>query len=721
MKKGLIIVCLTICIIMISYNAFADSKVVVFVADGMDLLEIEESDTAYFNKVFKEGASALLTTRTAGALSSENMYLTLGSGARARTSLAGALSFNALEQYKGVKARDIYQRRTGKKIDSGLVSLEQAFLKQHNLASQYGSEIGFLGSELEEMGFATTVLGNSDIWQKSRRQVALIGFNQQGYINQGDIGQKMSLKNDQYPSGYLTNKGYLIEEFNNYLPTSDLIIIESGDTSRIEAVDDLLAREQFKTAKKEAISRVDNLLGMVYNNFDFEKDYLVVVSPKPSKASMSRGNRLGFIVIVGPGMEGALFSTSTRRKALVNNLDFAPAIISFLASKDQLNKENPLSAKELTTNQISFLTEMKELVKKTFSWRPRLIKGFISMQILILVLACIYLINNNSKLNRIIAYFSLLLLWVPLFFLLSSFFISSNILIFILGLSISSLCLVITLLKFNLSKFALILPSFLLVLLLGLDLILNLNLIQTSIFGYSPVIAARFYGIGNEYMGFLVGASTICFFLLIELLNDKFKLDKKIIISGYLLFSFFVLFLLGHPQLGANFGGFLTMLAVILLILFYLLDYKLDAANILKLFGLALCLLIIFLLFNYSDSLAERSHIGESLVSVIEDGPDELLSIISRKLAMNLKLFQWTIWTRILLAFIIFLIAILKHPVPKIDKIVDQYSYLSKGIYALLLSSIVAILINDSGVVAAATLLFYPIFTLLYLHIELNQ
>ena len=721
MKKGLIIVCLAVFIIMISYEVFANPKVVVFMADGMDLLEIEESDTAYFDKVFKQGASALLTTRTAGALSSENTYLTLGSGARARTSMAGALSFNDSEYYQGVKAIDIYQRRTGKQIDNGLISLEHAFLKQYNLASQYGTEIGFLGSKLEESGLKTTVLGNSDIWQEPRRQIALIGFNQQGYINQGDIGQKMSLKNDQYPSGYLTNKDYLFQKFNDFLPKSDLLIIESGDTSRIEAVEDSLAKKQFNSAKKKAISRVDNLLGMVYNKLDFEKDYLVVVSPKPSRASISRGNQLGFIAIVGPDMEGVLFSRSTRRKGLVNNLDFAPAIINFLSNENQSSQENPLSSKEISTDEISFLTEMKELIKRTFSWRPRLIKGFISMQILVLALACIHLISNSQKLKKIIIYFSLLLLWVPLFFLLSSFFINNNILIFILSLTFSSLFINITLLKFKLSKIALILPSFFLVLLLGLDLIFNLNLIQTSILGYSPVIAARFYGIGNEYMGFLISGGTICFFLLIELLNNKLKLNKKIIIFGYLLFSFYLLFLLGHPQLGANFGGFLTMVTVILLILFYLLQYELNLLTILKFFGLAIVLFIIFLLFNYSDSLSETSHIGKNLISVIEDGPDELMLIISRKLAMNLKLFQWTIWTRILLAFIIFLIIILKHPVPKIDKIVGEYFYLSKGIYALLIGSIITILINDSGVVAAATLLFYPIFTLLYLHIEVNQ
>jgi len=37
------------------------------------------------------------------------------------------------------------------------------------------------------------------------------------------------------------------------------------------------------------------------------------------------------------------------------------------------------------------------------------------------------------------------------------------------------------------------------------DIVLGNALMQVSILGYDPIVGARFYGIGNEYMGLLAG------------------------------------------------------------------------------------------------------------------------------------------------------------------------------------------------------------------------
>ena len=44
---------------------------------------------------------------------------------------------------------------------------------------------------------------------------------------------------------------------------------------------------------------------------------------------------------------------------------------------------------------------------------------------------------------------------------------------------------------------------------LVVDVLLGAPIIKNSILGYDPIVAARFYGIGNEYMGVLIGTTLI--------------------------------------------------------------------------------------------------------------------------------------------------------------------------------------------------------------------
>lgn len=81
---------------------------------------------------------------------------------------------------------------------------------------------------------------------------------------------------------------------------------------------------------------------------------------------------------------------------------------------------------------------------------------------------------------------------------------------------------------------------------------------------------------------------------------------------------------------------------------------------------------------------------------------------------MNIKLLRWTIWTRVLLAMIAYLIFLLKKPVPILKEFFARYPYIKAAFQAALVSSLLTMLVNDSGVVAAATLLFYPVMSLLY-------
>ena len=83
------------------------------------------------------------------------------------------------------------------------------------------------------------------------------------------------------------------------------------------------------------------------------------------------------------------------------------------------------------------------------------------------------------------------------------------------------------------------------------DTVAGNPLMKASMLGYDPIVGARFYGIGNEYMGFLLGATLMGTAALLE----KYRLDRQParLVSMVILITVFLT--LALPSLGTNVGG----------------------------------------------------------------------------------------------------------------------------------------------------------------------
>ncbi|GAB6099151.1 hypothetical protein JCM16358_10300 [Halanaerocella petrolearia] len=715
MKKFIYSLLILLFIVLISNLAIAqdDSKFVLFILDGVSINEIQEVTTPNLDEVIAKGAVGLMNVKTAGGLEPKDAYLTIGSGDRARAGRAGYLNFNVGVDYQETAVEDIYSRRIDKFPIGDIVNLQLTKVKATNRTSDYQAQVGYLANSLQEADLQVTVLGNADVKGQPRRQIALIGINKYGVVKQGDVGQQMYRQADQHPSGYITNQSYLMKQFRSFWRQSDLLVIESGDTSRIEAVDHLLTDKKFKETKRSAINRADKLLGQILEEIDLATDYLLVVTPTPAKKARRRGNKLTLATLVGPQVKnGLLTSATTRRLGLVTNLDIAPTIYQALTSS--VPDFTGRSISSVTSNQsLSYLTKLNRMIRRTFAWRPIVVKGFILLQIITLVLVGVSWIYKlqNSLLEKIITYLLISLLWIPSLFLLSSLFIELSIeLTIIIWLGVSLLLAHYTLQLDN-ELIPFLVPALVTAGLLVVDLWQGGKWIKLSVLGYSPVIGARFYGIGNEFMGIIIGAGIIGLTGLQEL---NFKLFNR-----YLLLFFLLLVgTVGYPKLGANFGGLITATIVVTATYFYLQGYELNWQILLKIGLIVSLVVLIVVIVDLSSGLKTETHLAHTLSSIKEEGISKLFLIIYRKLQMNLKLLRWTIWSRVLLAFVIILVILFKWPQGRIRSLVNNYSKLTAGFRGLIVGSIVTMLVNDSGVVAAATLLLFPIFTLLYLVIN---
>jgi hypothetical protein len=101
---------------------------------------------------------------------------------------------------------------------------------------------------------------------------------------------------------------------------------------------------------------------------------------------------------------------------------------------------------------------------------------------------------------------------------------------------------------------------------------------------------------------------------------------------------------------------------------------------------------------------ADRSHLGLALQQVTGDR-GQLAAVAHRKLAVNLKLLRWTIWSRAALVSMGGYLLLCWRPSGLLGQVRADLPFIHAGVSTAAWTSVVALLCNDSGVVAAATAL----------------
>ncbi len=95
--------------------------------------------------------------------------------------------------------------------------------------------------------------------------------------------------------------------------------------------------------------------------------------------------------------------------------------------------------------------------------------------------------------------------------------------------------------------------------------------------------------------------------------------------------------------------------------------------------------------------------------------------MLRRKLAMNIRLLRYSIWSYALVAFMGLMVLLFYYPVGRIKILKNRNRYLFSGIMAIVAGSVAALLLNDSGVVAAATTLLYGVPPLLVYYLGIGS
>jgi hypothetical protein len=187
---------------------------------------------------------------------------------------------------------------------------------------------------------------------------------------------------------------------------------------------------------------------------------------------------------------------------------------------------------------------------------------------------------------------------------------------------------------------------------------------------------------------------------------------------------------LAAPTLGTNAGGFITAVAAFGVVWLRHRQWTAPAptrrsrGNRLKL-ALAVALVLaaaiaLFALINAGILLpsGRESHIGRALRNLADGQTDVIGSMIIRKLEMNWHLLKASIWSKVLLSSLLVISVLLLKPQGVFRRWRDEYPYLTIGFAATSIGALVAFAVNDSGIVAAATMIGYVAAPILLLKLQ---
>ncbi len=695
-------------------------RAVIFILNRVSIDDFLNSDLKNINNMIDNGTYGLMTVNADGGRSLESVFMTLGTGTRAVGSNGASLNFNTWETYNHELASTIYERNTGKIPSEGqILNLDIAQIIRNNSKRNHIIRPGLLGDKFKDSGLNVAVFGNEDTDVDYKRYAPLIGMNYSGIVPYGDVSDMTNKKDPLMPYGISTDYDTMYKEYMSVKDNVTLAIFDLGDTARANDYQNSGLDKINRENKEKALKNADEFIGKVLLT-DSGNTLFMIVTPLPPSQKMGQNDFLTPVVMYGNGISKGKLITSdtTKRTGIVTNTDLLPTILTYFG----LDVPAFVTGHNLYSSDVNGdLMKLENLEKQltfNYTYRPYFLKTYVMLQIFILILSLVMLLFFK-KYSILVKPFLLLIPIMPISFLLLPLFDYANIVNSVLG--IVAVSTVFTLAAYKLvkkSSFRYFLIAAFTAAILMLDMLTGYNLLKNSFLSYDVIAGARFYGIGNEYMGIFIGA-VLCFALLsFEIFGN---IDKKYLIFANILIYIIVLYFIASPSLGTNVGGGIAAFAAFSVASIYLFGKKLNIKNILFVGGSIVALL--FLLF-YVDSLrpvSEQTHIGQTFNLVKNDGLYPLIQIFARKISMNLKLFKYSVWSRVLVTLVFVLFILFYKPVGALKRIFNERKFVYISFLSTIIGSIFALAFNDSGVVAAATTMVYAAPMLIDIIIDENK
>lgn len=651
----------------------AKMRIVLLVVPGLRADDLKDPDLFYIRFAISQGAVGWMNTRTAripgqSKDSDAAAYLTLGTGARAT---AGSL---------GRSYRDGWLSR----------------LIVDNARLDHLVNVGLLGEMIRRAGLSTIVEGGDDD-PGSPSGGLLTAMDRHGRIDVDRTPAKYWEQRSD-TDNILVDAPYGIRQKIDSHPMfyddpAGLSVHVLGDLARADRYARNCLPPVAAAMRKRALLTIDAQIGRRAAVADMSWDYPMfrgtrfVLLSACGADSATDGDRLAPIAMWGDGVTpGLLTSGSTHTEGLVTNTDFVPTVAQFFG----LTPPKGLVGRPMTVVPARLAPTSDSWASMHDRWyaqsrKQALFGGLPTIQFFI-VLACLILANRRNSTAAtgalLVSVSSLPLTLLVLPPISPASVVASGA---ILGAALLGVAVIAWIRPRAASMLATIMLGAL-VAAVTVDLLIGCRLLREAWMSYSVMEGARYYGIGNEYVGAIFGAM-----MALSLVLLRGEAIRRWTPAAAL--CLLVCALIGLPPFGANAGGFLGAAMGCGTAALVWWRGGIRARDVVVLLAGAVLLMGTFIAFDLARSDAEQSHFARAL------GGGSVLNIVVRKAALNAYLLLHSPWTLGLLASAYGLWRLRRQG--SLAHIETDRSV--RGMRAgLAVGSISLMLLNDSGVVAAA-------------------
>ncbi|HEU4963720.1 MAG TPA: hypothetical protein VFV52_07640, partial [Bacilli bacterium] len=604
----------------------------------------------------------------------------------------------------------------------GVVVLTMPRLQEELSQREFAAHLGGIGDALERADLQAAVFGSGDHGQTAWRPATLLTTDSHGRTPLGDVGANLLERSPERPFGVKTDYEQMWKEYLQVRSQASLVVFDLADLYRLASYHGQVAPERYAQLRQTILQEIDAFLGQVAEEAGPDR-LVLVASPQVSEAAAAEREWLSPVVATGGDLSQgtALTSATTRRVGIVSNLDVAPTVLGFLGiDTPQGMIGYPLhAAKKMSLFQ---LDRLKQQTVWTYTHRAYVLGGVGAVAGLGILLALLRLLGVARVPHRVVR----ILIWcglsMPLCLYLLPFLRVTGLWEAAGGLL--AMYLLFVSIPFRILPFCQTLVGRVgwlagwTVLAVVADTWQGGYLAKHSVLSYDPIVGARYYGVGNEYMGVLIGAVVLLFATLLSRSKQNDQRQKLTWLFPLIGLGFTLFF--ASPTLGTNTGGALTMAATTAICFGQAKGWRhwwqTAVAVVAALIGAG----GVILFFNQLTS-ASPSHIGAAASQVLTGGLQEAARILARKSDMFTRILFSSYAPWLLLAGVLVFHRIVSKQKRRAHQRGERYAPFWSMIASMLGGAVVGLFTNDSGIVVVAMLFLFGLFPALLMWLEEDQ
>ena len=447
------------------------------------------------------------------------------------------------------------------------------------------------------------------------------------------------------------------------------------------------------------LPRIDDAVDKIVQPAAASHARILIISPYVNDWAYSIDDRLAPVLLLGDGVPNALlYSRSTRRPGLITNTDIAPTIAAYFgATLPSTPFGRPVTVQRVD-NPLQEIRQIRYAALEQRAGQKALPYCAIVLGLCLMILAMAQRFAGWLEMAR---YFvSAFLPWLVL-----TLVVTRSIPNFLLYFSVVAAA--VTSIRRNHT-----LATLFTIPIAGIGFLELLNtmagggVLASNLLGYSPIEGARYYGIGNEAMGAMAGGLLVAISHLWTILQPhphhpgEGRSRRIALIVGMLA----VIAIVGAPSMGAKAGGVIVLTGAFATFLMSGYGRRLGLGGIVAATLLGLLALTSMALLDGARSSTSQSHLGAAVSLIHHGGIGQALDIVTRKMAVELKLATHSTWALPVWAGLACLLlqrraaARWKVDVDDAIKVRPRIALLDSTLVAALLM----LLFNDAGAVACA-------------------